>query len=481
MNKTDKQPLGVWPISAAEMWERYGYWVLQAFFVYYVTQVFNFSEERSFTILGSFSALTLIMPLLGGVIADKLLGFRHSIILGGLMLILGYGMLTLPGENVLMISLAVISVGTGLFKPNAASLLGTLYSENDPRRDSGFTIYYIGINIGALLAMGLSGFIQEFWGWSITFYSTATALTLSVITFIGGRKYFAEGRAKHKLSIPLAARVTYAYLVILLCIALCTLLMENDNLAIAFFFIIAAISAAIVITCAIKADNKIKRNHILAFLLLTTISIAFWAVYGQIFMSMNMFSGHAVKLMAFGIKIPTPMLLASEGLGILTFGAILSRVWVWLKHTKYSPSTPMKFTFANLALAAAFGFILLVLKLHPAGELISLWWVVITFMIVSIAELCLSPIGLAMTSELIPQQWVGMMMGIWYVATGLGTKIAGKIASIAAIPRTMKNVEQIDQIYTNAFISYALMALTVMMIALIFTPWIKKLMANPEK
>lgn len=196
-----KHPLGLPILSMTEFWERFGFYIVQGLLILYLVSKFNFSDTKSYEILGAFTALAYIMPVIGGYVADKSLGFHLPIIVGGMLLAAGYSLLAFEQLPLLYIGLGFITVGNGLFKPNVSSLLGFLYNDNDPRRESGFTIFYIGINAGGLFANASSGFIQQHLGWSASFLSASVGLIIGVLTFVLFKSSLqGKGQSKAKLS-----------------------------------------------------------------------------------------------------------------------------------------------------------------------------------------------------------------------------------------------------------------------------------------
>ncbi len=469
-----KQPRGFSIFFLTEMWERYGFYITQTLLILYLIGYFHLTDSVSYGILGSFTALAYINPALGGYIADRYLGARQAILWGALLISTGY--LILTGAHDLphvFISLAVIAMGTGLLKPNVSSLLGSLYSKNDSRRHTGFTIFYMGISLGIILATTGGGYLEEFVGWKNTYFIAAMVLLVAWLTFFFGSRFYKIH------DVRLIQHSTKKYIQALVFIALMILvnvvIITHQKLSIIAFSLVALFSVLLVLYEARRAHNSIERRRLLAYLLLSCISVFFWAIYFQLYFSMNLFVERVVDRQVFGMSVPASFFVSIESFGLILFGPILGGLWYVLARKGKAISIPVKFAGSLLMMALAFG-LLFVSSLFINGQgLVGPTWIVLVYLIIAVGELMLSPIGLAMVTELVPERLAGLMMGIFFVTLGLGGKLAGVIADYAAISPNIIDLHQMEGIYHHAFGIYFVVCLVIALMSVALIPVIKKL------
>ena len=443
-----------------EMWERFGFYIAQGLLVLYMTKYYGFSDDVSGTISGVFAGLVYISPFVGGFIADKLLGFKTSILWGGFFLVLGYALLAISTMQTLFYpALATIIVGNGLFKPNISSLLGMQYSTNDPRRDAGFTLFYIGINIGAALS-GISGYIKNAFGWNITFAMASIGMIIGLVTFRAGFKHFKN--LKEEPTISRTFKYQLIFYCILAIIGLSFLLKINAlaNWLLPCAGIILLIFLSI-LTLRQHAENR-KRLLVLKTLIIS--SIVFWALFLQLFISANLFVDRLVEKNLFGIPLTTTLFYASESIFIILLGPLFASAWQTLGRNDKNPSPVYKFVLGIIF--AGLGFLVLSASTLFANDngMINPLWVFFSYLLITIGELLLSPIGLSAVTLLAPPHLIGMMMGIWFVATGFGGLFAGLISKIASIPEGTVSAAEKLAIYQSAFLHFAYLAFLVAII-----------------
>jgi len=479
-----QQPAVIPVFFATEMWERFGWYMIQALLVLYMTsQIFRFSDAKSYAILGAFSAISYITPIFGGYIASRILDFEHAVTLGGFLLAIGYALLSLPHEHLFYVSLAIISIGNGFFKPNISSYLGDFYHQNDPYREKGYTIFYVGINVGALLSSGTSGYLVRYFGWHIPFLISSIGLLIGTVTFVFGLYYLRSTNNLHRIkpSIanknPLIIALVYISAIVLTFIsyviirdrAFANELMLGGGCAVFIGLILYAFRY-----------NASARNKMLACIFLTIVSIVFWAIFFQMFFSMNLFIERAVGRHIFDFVLPTPLFISLESIFIVLLGPCFATMWQKLSRKKKNPSIPTKFTYAMFALAITF-FIADIGTHHTTSTgITNMFYIMIAYLFLTVGELLLSPVGLAMVTIYMPQELVGLMMGVWFVALGLGEKLAGVIAGYAAIPKHISAIPTMDQIYGHAFLLYASLAFICGLVCLMSIPFLKKLIGEKK-
>jgi len=467
---TYRHPKALPFLFLTELWERFGLYVAQGLLVLYMTEYYGFSDNTSYSISGIFAGLVYISPFIGGFLADKLLGFKTAIIWGGLFLVLGYALLALSSINAVFYpALATIIIGNGLLKPNISSLLGTQYTSDDPRRDSGFTIFYIGINIGAALS-GLSGYVRNAFGWQITFALASVGMIIGLIAFFSGLKHIKISqktqRAGHKLKFQLFLYCILAIIGVSFLLRIQVLanwLLPCTGIVLLVFLI--------VLTLQQNAEYR-KRMMVLNTLIIS--SIIFWMLFLQLFNSANLYIDRLVDKNLLGLHLTTTVFYASEGIFIILLGPLFAWIWHALGRNNKNPSPVTKFVFGIFF--AGLGFLVLGFStMFPNTQgLINPLWVFFSYLLITIGELLLSPIGLSAVTMLAPTNLIGMMMGIWFVATGFGGIFAGWIAKLSSVPDSAQTVAQKLAIYQNAFFDYAYLAFFVAIILLFVQLGIKQ-------
>lgn len=441
-----------------EMWERFGFYVVQGMLVLYMTKAYGFSDDKSFTVSGLFAALAYISPLVGGFLADRVLGFKTAILWGSFFLILGYALLAMPFENGFYWALAIIIIGNGLFKPNISSLLGALYEPGDAERDAGFTIFYVGINVGVLLAGISSGYIKDHFGWHAGFALASAGLFIGICTFAIGLKTvgmnypYTPALANNKW---LTKPWLLAYC--LLGIGGVHQLLQNEMLGKWFLPAIGIVLFVFIFLLAAR-QNPENRKNLLTLNVLIISSIIFWAIFLQMFLATNLFIDRLINKEIFGIAVPTTVFYALESVFVILLGPLFAWSWSVLNLSHKNPSPVLKFVFAIvfaglgcLALSASTNFV-------DVNNMICPLWIVLAYLLITIGELLLSPIGLASVTLLSPAHLTGMMMGIWFTALGFGGQLAGVLAKLASIPEDAQTAMAELPIYRHAFFEYACLA-----------------------
>jgi POT family proton-dependent oligopeptide transporter len=471
-----KHPKALPYLFLTELWERFGFYVVQGMLVLYMTKAFGFTDEKSFTILGTFTALAYIAPMIGGFLADAFLGFKVAILWGGLFLIAGYAMMALPWANGFYVSLATIIVGTGLFKPNISSLLGALYPRGDMNRDSGFTIFYIGINLGAMLAGVSSGAIKNHFGWHVAFGLASIGLIIGLFTFWAGVKW---GNIKYTIA-PIMAQKTkllyrkpFLFLYCILSVGILSLLLQSKIVGEWFFPLLGIILLIFIFALAFRQPQP-DRQRLLLLNFLIISSIVFWALYWQMFFSANLFIDRVIDKHIFGFEIPTTAFYSLESVFIILLGPGLAWSWQTLNRSNMNPSPLIKFIFAIVFVGVGFLVLGLSTYFYNASQLVNPLWIVLSYFLITVGEMLLSPIGLSAVTIYSPPQLTGMMMGIWFVALGFGGQFAGLLAKLSSVSESAKTSFSQLPIYRAAFLDYAFLALGVAFILFILHALFKK-------
>lgn len=480
-----RQPACLYILFLTEMWERFGFYIVQVLLIFYLTKVYHFSDVLSASILGAFTAISYITPIAGGWLADHYLGFKHSVVLGGLLLSAGYAMLGCGNNDFFYIALAIIAVGTGFFKPNISSYLGNFYLENDDRCERGYTLFYIGINTGIMLATVGSGYLLTHFGWQTAFLSASLGLLIGIIIFVTGLGIL---QLQGKLKTP--KPIKHVNLNIISCasiyactaatILLVSLLIKDTVLANRIFTLGGTIVLAFLINLALQNEPKQKGN-MLACLTLISLSVLFWALYFQLFLSLNLFIDRVLDKNFMRHILPSPIFISLMPLFIMICGPVIGWIWQRLEIVKKNPNTNIKFSLSLFCMAGGLALLTIGTAYPNTIGLINKEWVIAAYLLFALAELLLSPICIAMVIKLIPKQYTGVMMGAYLASIGFGAKLAGFIAGYAAIPNSMQDLRTIVSVYHHSFLvdtTIAIGAGIIMLATKPITNWLQNFRAE---
>lgn len=434
---------------ATEMWERYGFYVVQSLLALYLAIHFKWPDKQVYSLVGSFTALTYLSPVIGGWIADHLLGQKRTIMAGAIFLFFSYLALSFVISNIgLTAALAGIAVGTGLLKPNVASLLGNEYPLNSPKRESGFTIFYMGITSGIILGTTLPSHLNYLFGWSVSFLSAAFGMIIAALVFaLGARRYrIADYNPFEYEGIKL---LKAAGLVIALW-GTAFFVLHNPWFADLGFGLVVILSAAyLLLSIRNEAPKQARKTTVIS--LLCIISVMFWAFYFQMFLSLTLFITRVVQPTLFGITFPAPYYVTVQSVGMLIFGYFLSRSIPTSKSILHGQRTGNKFLLSMLFMCFAYLIITLVCNYSTETTLLSPLFFVPVYLLISIAELLLSPVGLAAITRLASRHKVSTMMGIFYVSLGIGGFLSGKLAGLTSLDNTDLPLVELKAHYATTF------------------------------
>ncbi len=479
-----KQPKGLYLLCATELWERFGFYTIQAILILYLTKGLKYPDAKANLIYASYSALLYLTPLIGGFIADRFLGFQRAILIGGLVSVVGYLVTAFPQEKIFFIGLSILICANGLFKPNVSAIVGDLYEPGDPKRDGGFTLFYMGINIGALIPPVIAGVLVLHYGWHTGFLLAAAGMIIGFITFLVGKKNLTL-TGKMPLESPAHPTSRYRwlfeiafYLGFIILVALCDLAFSYPETT-TYLVEIAGVVIILLVLFFMFKEKIEDRKKILASLILTIISVGFWALYNQTFTSLTLFADRNMQQNFLGIPVNASTMQFFNPLFIIVISPFLSGFWVRLNRNGLNPSIPSKFTLG--VLFVSLGFLILPLGLHffPNAGMASPWWLVISYLLQTIGELLLSPVGLAMITLLVPKSMVGMMMGVWFFSQAAAFALGGVLANLAAIPDNLTKMQSLV-VYDHAFMIFGLLSLGLTLISFLLIPFLQKLIKNPK-
>jgi POT family proton-dependent oligopeptide transporter len=380
-------PRGLSTLFFTEMWERFSYYGMRAFLILYMVAPIEkgglgFADRDAASIYGTYTGSVWGAAILGGIVADRWLGQYRSVLIGGIIIALGHFALAFNALSFFYAGLILIVIGTGLLKPNVSTLVGSLYEQDDARRDAGFSIFYMGINLGALLGPLVAGYLAQEVDWHIGFASAGVGMTLGLIQYVVGRP---------RLKMPVTTRPV-------------------------------AKSEPAAAKAGLSAEEWKRIGAIVIFFL---VAILFWGAYEQAGSTLNLFADRYTRLEVLGFSFPSSWFQSVQPIFVIALAPVFA--WIWVRLGRHDPSVPAKIALGVLFMAISF------LVLVPAGAAaqsapgvrVSPWWLVLSYGISELGELCLYPVGLSAVTKLSPPRIVGLMMGVWFLSNAFGNKLAG--------------------------------------------------------
>ncbi len=562
-------PRGLVILFLTEMWERFSYYGMRALLIFYLTQHFLFGPAEAQGIYAAYAALVYLMPVIGGLIADKYLGSRRAVIIGAALLVAGHFTMAFEGsggkqyltvggteyalevegrdtnrqifavvgdnrvpisilpegvtiedaegqpagsgaqaataagfptqiapdgyttrverdlsaEPILFLALSLIIVGVGFLKANISTVVGALYEKNDPRRDGGFTIFYVGINLGAVLATSLCAWLGIAYGWAYGFGLAGIGMLFGLITFILGQSWL-EGRGEPSkpiegrklLGVPL---VPFFWIAGLVAVFPTWLLMQRHALVEAVLIPVAMATFILVVGYTVLRLKGAERSRMLVAQVLIFFSVLFWALFEQAGSSLSLFADQSTQMPSWFNAAQTQLFNPAI---IVIFGPIFAALWVWMAKRNIEPSTPVKFSMGLVFVGL--GFLVLTWSTGNAANAdfrVPLFFLFLTYFFHTLGELCLSPVGLSMITKLSVDRVVGLMMGVWFLSSSVAHIVAGLIAKATAtdtVAGVVTNPELALQTYGSIFGTIGLVGVGVGVFLLVISPILKKGMAG---
>ncbi len=421
-------PRGLYMLFFAEMWERFSYYGMRALLIFYLTQHWLFSDGKSNLIYGAYTSLVYITPVLGGYLADRYLGQRKAVLFGGVLLALGHLFMAFDGVggqedptiNVFWLALALIIVGTGFLKANISVMVGQLYRLTDMRRDAAYTIFYMGINVGAALGTILVGYLGQTVGWAYGFGLAGIGMVAGLIVFVLGKKVLlGAGEAPAPLA---RSKELTIYGVGVAAVAVMWALVQYQDVIQTLLIISGIALLGWVLYQAFKLDKE-PRERIFAILFLIALNPLFWGLFEQAGGSFNLYTDRYVDIGG----VPASVFQSINPIYIILFAPVFAALWQWLGKRGLEPSAPAKFA---LALAqVGLGFLVFVWGAKSVGmeAMTPVVFVFLLYLLHTTGELCLSPVGLSAMNRLAPSFMASLIMGAWFYMTAVGSFVAGKI------------------------------------------------------
>ncbi|MET0363877.1 MAG: peptide MFS transporter [Sphingobium sp.] len=435
-------PKGLYVLFFAEMWERFSYYGMRALLIFYLTKWWLFSDGKANLIYGAYTSLVFITPMLGGYLADRYLGQRKAVQFGAILLTIGHCLMAFeggvaghednPAINVFWLALSFIMVGSGFLKANISVMVGQMYRLTDVRRDGAYTIFYVGVNVGAFLGSIIAGWLGETYGWRYGFGAAGIGMALGLVVFVAGRGKLL-GRGEPPEPEVLARRhgglrlETWLYLLSIASIGVMWVLIQMQD---AIGWLLLASGAVLLAYIAWVAVTRLEphaRDRLFVILFLVLLNPIFWGLYEQTGGSLNLFTDRFVDRSMMGIDVKASVFQSVNPFFIITLGPIFSILWVWLNRRRLEPSAPAKFGIGILLVGLSFLTLVWGAEANGIDVPTPVLYIFLINLFQTAGELCLSPVGLSAMTRLAPGHMASLIMGAWFFGTGGGDFVAGKI------------------------------------------------------
>lgn len=490
-NFKGKYPKQLWYLFFSEMWERFCFYGMRGMLVVFMVNHLAMNETVANLQYGATQAWVYAFTFIGGLFADKILGLRKSLFWGGILMIIGSTILAFDPKNFFFIGLGFTIVGTGFFKPNISSMVGQLYANNDPRRDAGFSFFYMGVNLGALIGGYIciavaegsmwQSLVPEHLRWNVGFGFAAVVMIVSLLTFTQTQKTLGPiglsplnhftGTRKRNLEI-------LTYLASLAVVPLIIVMVANTRYT-DYFMLFIGPASVLYLFYEMKNFTLVENKKLIAALVFIIFSIFFWAFFEQSGGSLSLFAANNLNNEIAGVTLsPNGVNNSANSFFVIGFAALVGLVWLWMAKRKIEPNTVIKFGLAFLFLAGGF-WIFYYTKFFADFNgktslgIFTMGWLVITF-----GELCLSPIGMSAMTKLSPQKTQAVIMGMWFLASAYGQYFAGLLgANIAEASSNETNLVKLN-VYADGYLQLSYYALAAGVILIVISPLVKKLMQD---
>jgi len=424
-------PRGLSTLFSTEMWERFSFYGLKALLILFMTAAvtqggLGFTDQRAGNVIGWYGFGVYASAIFGGLAADKVLGQYRSVLLGGIIIALGHFSMAVPTVPTFYLGLCLIVVGTGLLKPNASTMVGALYDREDARRDAGFSVFYVGINVGAFVAPLVVGTLGQKVNWHVGFACAGVGMIIGLIQYVAGKPRLMPALERLGQTDTHAARSSEPW----------------------------------------WRFQRDEWGRVAAIAVLFVFSSIFWGAFEQASSSLNLFADRLTRNTAFGYTFPSTWYQSLNSM-FMIFGLAPLIGWFWIRLGPRQPSSPVKFALGLFFVGLGFVLIVPAARMTQQGVLVSPWWLIGLYFLHTIGELCLSPVGLSIVTKLAPARIVGAMMGLWFLSIAVGNKLAGMAGGLF---ETLPLPKLFGAVAAAAFVAA--------LILLAITPWLRRLMGG---
>ncbi len=478
-------PIGLRTLFLTEMWERMSFYGMRGILVLFMTASLiegglAIDAVSASAIYGIYSSSVYLVALLGGWIADRHIGQQNAILYGGLVIMIGHFLLAFTNIETFYLGLIFVVLGTGLLKPNISAIVGGLYEKEQEKKEAGFTIFYMSINIGSVLGFFICGYLGESIGWHYGFGAAGIGMAFGLIQFILTRKNLGEVGIKPSIELPKNKKkkeiislflLSVIFMAILLMGVFGFLTFDPIPIANALTVIIISIAAIYFLYLFIFGNlNEDERKKIILILVLFFGAAFFWSGFDQAGSSFNIFAKEYTDRIIFGWEYPASWLQVLNPVLVVILSPFMAYLWIFLGKRMLDPSLPFKFGLGLILMAVGFIFIAIGANVAMQDGLAGARWLLLTYLFHTIGELTLSPIGLAAISNLSPKRYVGQMMGIWFLASSLGAIIAGLLSGQA----TYEGLNSMPDLFNKIAIISSIAGLVLILISKPLNNWVFK-------
>ena len=479
-------PILLVPLFLSETWERFSFYGMRALLVLYMVRHLSFADSDALDVLGNYLALVYAVPMLGGLMADRLLGHRNAVMIGQVLMALGHLTLTFdggstPGEGtrqVLFLGLALVAVGNGFMKPNISTLVGRLYEDGDPRRDAGFQLFYMGVNLGAATAAVVCAWLAESYGWSWGFGAAGLGMLIGLAIFSVSRSSLpADAMPGGK-----QARIPAWLFPLLVALVGGTWALLQAH---AFMGLLLSVSAALIVSFlayhTLRNGTSVQRGRMLAAALLTVASIVLWFLNEQASGSLNLLTDRHIPRVVYGIDVPAAAYQSLNPFFIIVLSPLLGWISLSLALRNRDLSTQAKFTLGMVLTAASMAVLLIPCWAAGGATQISPWWMVLSYLVGSIGEVLISPIGLSAITRLAMPGMVSTMMGLWFLGTAGGDFLAQEVGKLVSIDPSVAGATSNLGDYVTLFAVLSAVGIIASAMLFLAQPWLGRLSAHNTK
>ena len=441
-------PIGLYVLFFTEMWERFSYYGMRALLVIYMIAKadhidgpgLGWTKLEAYQLYGWYVMLVYVVSIPGGILADRVLGQKKAVMLGASILVLGHGTLAIEAPWAFFVGLGLIILGVGCLKPNISTMVGGLYKKGDIRRDKGFSIFYIGINLGSLLATTFIGLVVAKWGWHAGFAMAGIAMLFGLLVYIWGQKYLTHVGNKPSLvdkknDVSIVETFSNIFkspkhltiFIILIALSLYAgFTFEGvDHWGYGALFIFLSFVVGLMMMIFKSLETKVDKDRFLVLLLSFLLVIVFWGAFEQAGGLMSVYTETKTDRMLFGYLIPTPMFQGLNAGFIILFAVLIANIWAKRKLKNKEASSLFKMATGTIIMGLGFVFMIFAVREYEANGSSNMIWLVLAYLFHTIGELSSSPVSLSFVTKLAPVKYASLMMGLYFAATGLGGKVAG--------------------------------------------------------
>ncbi|MCX7090041.1 MAG: oligopeptide:H+ symporter [Legionellales bacterium] len=468
-----RQPRPFSIIFMLEIWERFGFYTVQGILVLYFVRSVGFSHQHAYTTFGTFCALIYGMVPLGGYLGDKLLGTKRAIVVGLLVLMTGYALLALQDDHLLYLSLAFICVGAALFKSNPGVLLAQCYPRGSDTIQSGFTLYYMAINIGALASLLIGPYVSSHYGYAYAYWIAALGMLLGLLNYVVQYPVIASIKtvSDHR-------RLSSAWWIILLggialFIGLSTYLLAHPGIARKIILIITGGFVLVYFWCMHQATKKERLRLLLAFVLMIE-AVVFFTLYHQMPTSINVFAVNHVYPTLLGVHLDPQSFQVLNPFWIIVLSPVLAWWYTSLNRRKLSFAIPYKFVVGMVCCSISFMILYLTRFFADEQTMVSSWWLVASYLFQALGELLVSALGVAMVAELVSPKIMGFVMGVWFLTSSVAGFTGAAVASLTALPKGMLPGVDSLSVYTHVFLQIGIVTFAAAVAMAVLAPWLMR-------